>query len=150
MMKNPGSNVLRLISHMLAAVFNSRAAFHREWKRCAGQPAPGDGIEGRWVGEWISDLSGPHGALKCVLAHAAPGVVRAYFHASFSLLFTVGYVTELQTEKTPTGALLKGEEDLGSLAGGIYRCEGQISGEAFDCRYSCKYDRGVFRLRRPR
>jgi hypothetical protein len=149
-MKKEGSNVLRLVSHMLAAVFNSRTAFHREWNRCEGLIPPQESLEGRWIGEWVSDLSGHHGGLKCVLAPSGPGSVRAYFHASFSGLFTVGYVTELQTEQTAAATLLKGEEDLGSLAGGVYRCDGEVTGENFNCRYSCKYDRGVFRMRRQK
>jgi hypothetical protein len=141
-------NPLRLISHMLAAVFNSRSAFQHEWRRYENLPARADGISGRWVGEWVSERSGHRGELKCVLTPSSSEVYRALFYATFSRVFRVGYVTELQTERAGDRICLKGEEDLGALAGGIYRCEGEVTGPNFNCTYSCKYDHGVFRLRR--
>jgi hypothetical protein len=131
-------NILRLASHMLAAVFNSRSAF---------QDKP-QGIGGRWIGEWISELSAHHGELRCVLEPASSNEYRAYFYARFSKLFSVGYVTSLKGEQTNGRTLLKAEEDLGPLAGGIYRCDGEATPAEFNCRYSCKYDQGVFRLKR--
>lgn len=141
-------NIFRLISHMLAAVLNSRSAFQQQWRHYEEHPAKAAGIEGRWVGEWISETSGHRGELRCVLAPVSDGLYRAYFYASFSKLFRVGYVTELKAELVNERTLLKGEQDLGGLAGGIYRCEGELSGSEFNCRYSCKYDHGVFRLKR--
>jgi hypothetical protein len=133
---------------MLAALFNNRSAFRREWRRHESSRTTADSIEGRWGGEWISDLSGHRGELKCVLAPIAPGKYRAFFHASFSKLFRVAYATELNLEQSDGRVSLAGEQDLGALAGGVYRCHGEIRGTDFNCKYSCKYDRGVFRLRR--
>ena len=132
---------------MLAAVFNSRSAFHAQWRRCETERVS-DGIAGRWIGEWISQRSGHRGGLKCVFTPASAGVYQAYFYATFSRLFSVGYVTQLKAEQISGRARLTGEEDLGPLAGGIYRCEGEVSGNEFNCRYSCKYDNGIFRLKR--
>jgi hypothetical protein len=146
-MSKQRTSIFRLISHMLAAVFNSRSAFHAQWRRFETEPAS-DGIAGRWIGEWISDRSGHRGELKCVLTPASAEVYRAYFYATFSRLFSVGYVTQLKAERTNGPPRLTGEEDLGSLAGGIYRCDGEVSGTDFNCRYSCKYDNGIFRLKR--
>jgi hypothetical protein len=75
-------------------------------------------------------------------------VYRAYFYAAYSWLFRVGYITDLNAQPKDGGTHLKGEHDLGSLAGGIYRCEGEVKGDGFECRYSCKYDYGIFRLKR--
>jgi len=141
-------NLLRSISHMLAALFNSRSAFQEQWRRYDNRAGSPDGVGGRWMGEWISELSGHRGELRCVLATISSTEYRAHFHAKFSKLFSVGYVTSLKAEKAEGRTLLKGEEDLGALAGGIYRCEGEVTGTALDCKYSCKYDRGVFRLKR--
>jgi hypothetical protein len=142
------SNPVRLVAHMLAAVLNSRAVFHREWKRYQAPGLATDGIAGRWMGEWVSERSGHRGELKCVLSPVSGNVYRACFYATFSLLFRVGYVTELRADKSDKQVLLKGEADLGALAGGVYRCEGELTGTAFNCRYSCKYDEGVFHLKR--
>jgi hypothetical protein len=147
-MNKPRSNVFRLISHMLAAVFNSRSAFQHEWRRYQTLPNASDGIAGRWVGEWISEHSGHRGELRCVLTPISLELHRAFFYATFSRLFRVGYVTELKAERCGDRTCLRGEEDLGALAGGIYRCEGEVSGTNFDCKYSCKYDHGIFRLKR--
>jgi hypothetical protein len=146
-MSKSRSNPLRLVAHMLAAVFNSRAIFHREWKRYASAGAT-DPVAGRWTGEWISEHNGHRGQLKCVLLRAPPEAYRACFHASYSWLFRVAYVTTLKAVRQDGAFVLTGEENLGSLAGGVYRCEGRITGAQFECKYSCKYDHGLFHLSR--
>ena len=133
---------------MLAAVLNSRAAFHREWKHYELSGRRGDAIAGRWCGEWISEQSGHRGELKCVLSPVSPEVYQACFYASFSLVFRVGYMTKLNVNRTNGRILLTGQEDLGPLAGGIYRSEGEVCERDFNCHYSCKYDHGIFRLKR--
>ena len=148
MMSNARPNPLRMLSHALAALFNSRSAFLQQWRRYENQPPGTPGLAGRWVGEWISEANGHHGELKCVLEPVSPIVYRAHFYASFGKVFRVGYATDLKSEQSSERILLKGEEDLGALAGGIYRCEGEMSGNQLQCRYSCKYDHGVFRLQR--
>ena len=149
-MNRPASNPIRLLAHMLAALFNSRAVFHREWKRLENVAGAGatDPVAGRWLGEWVSEKTGHRGELKCVLNQLAPGVYRAAFHATYSWLFRVGYVTELKAERKEDATSLTGEENLGALAGGIYRCEGEVAGKSLTCRYSCKYDKGLFKLTR--
>ena len=147
-MSKSTSNPVRLVAHMLAAVFNSRAVFHREWARYQIQTAPADSVAGRWIGEWVSDRNGHHGQLRCVLSPVSANLYRACFYATFSLLFRVGYVTELRAERSDSRTFLKGESDLGPLAGGVYRCEGEVKGTEFTCRYSCKYDEGIFHLKR--
>lgn len=143
------SNPFRLLSHMLAAAFNSRAVFHREWQRYPQDSTKHDPVSGRWIGEWISEQSSHHGELKCVLIPEGQNAYRACFYANYSWLFSVGYVTKLDARYADGRTLLQGQEDLGSLAGGIYRCEGTVSESEFHCKYSCKYDHGVFRLKRP-
>ena len=147
-MSSTKPNPVRLISHMLAGLFNSRAAFLAQWREYEKTAKPRDGLAGRWVGEWISQLSGHHGELKCVLSQVAPTVYRAYFYATFSKFFRVGYVTDLNATQVDGQTRLAGEQDLGALAGGVYRCEGTATGTNFECRYSCKYDQGIFRLTR--
>ena len=147
-MSGTRSNPLRLISHMLAGLFNSRTAFLEQWRKYEKSAKTPDGPAGRWVGEWISQSSGHHGELKCVLSQVAPTVYRAYFYAKFSKFFRVGYVTDLNAAQVDGQTRLKGEQDLGALAGGVYRCEGTATNSHFECRYSCKYDQGVFRLTR--
>jgi hypothetical protein len=134
---------------MLAAVFNSRAAFHQEWEQAAGLPSS-DLVSGRWAGEWVSDQSGHRGELRCVMKPNGPNHYQAHFYATFSKWFRVGYTTELISAQKNSAIQLSGEENLGRLAGGTYRSEGEIQGDSFVCHYSCKYDKGTFRLQRSR
>jgi hypothetical protein len=141
------ANPLRLLAHMLAAVFNSRAAFRQEWQRQDNSTAP-DLVTGRWIGEWVSEKSGHRGELRCVLTPEGPDFYRAHFYATFSKLFSVGYVTKFEAARTDGSVHLRGEENLGRLAGGVYRCEGNVQDDELLCQYSCRYDRGIFRLKR--
>ena len=147
-MSKPRPNVFRLVSHALAAVFNSRAAFHKEWEQAAGLPGS-DPVCGRWIGEWVSDKSGHRGELRCVTKPNGPKRYQAHFYATFSKWFRVSYTTELISHQKNGVIWLNGEENLGRLAGGTYRSEGEVVGGRFVCHYSCKYDQGTFRLQRP-
>jgi hypothetical protein len=138
-----------LVSHALAAVFNSRAAFHKEWEQAAGLPCS-DPVCGRWAGEWVSDQSGHRGELSCVIKPNGSNRYRAHFFAAFSKWFRVSYTTELVSQQKNGAIRLNGEENLGPLAGGTYRSEGEVQGDQFVCHYSCKYDHGAFRLQRSR
>lgn len=142
------SNPLRMLAHMLSAVFNSRSAFLEQWQQYQILSPGPDSIAGRWVGEWVSQATGHRGDLKCVLSQISTEAYRAHFFATFSKFFRVGYATDLKLDNTAGRICLRGEENLGALAGGVYRCEGEITGNAFNCEYSCKYDRGIFRLKR--
>lgn len=73
---------------------------------------------------------------------------QAHFYAAFSKWFRVSYTTELIGQTNNGATRLNGEENLGRLAGGTYRSEGEVRGDQFVCHYSCKYDRGTFRLQR--
>ena len=42
-----------------------------------------------------------------------------------------------------------GQENLGWLAGGVYRYDGTTDGQAFDCTYQSKHDHGRFQMTRP-
>ena len=141
---------MRMLSHALAALFNSRSAFLGEWRRYETLKTTSQAIEGRWVGEWISESNSHRGDLKCVLAPVSTMNYRAYFYGSFAKIFRVAYATELKVEQIDGRNILKGEEDLGVLAGGIYRCEGEVIGNELKCHYSCKYDCGTFRLEKWR
>lgn len=147
-MRASGPNPVRMLAHALAALFNSRAAFLKQWRGYPTLRTSSPGVAGRWVGEWISEANGHRGDLKCVLQSAGPNLYRAHFYASFAKLFRVGYATELKSEQTDGRTLLKGEENIGFLAGGVYRCEGEVNGNELRCRYSCKYDHGLLRLKR--
>ncbi len=136
------SNILRGISHTLAAVTSNCSEFEQAWRNSHRSAE-----ESHWLGEWRSDVNRHHGALRCLLKTVAANEFRAYVRARYGKIMRVCYTVDLRFEKVAEQIQLVGEADLGELAGGIYRYEGTLTAATFECRYECKYDRGAFSLR---
>jgi hypothetical protein len=137
----------RTISHVLAALFNNAADFKRRWKQDTPPPAAANGLQGRWQGEWISEVNGHRGALRCLLTRGETGDYKATFHAVYASILRVCYTVPLHGQWSDGQLKLEGDADLGALAGGIYHYHGQAGEQGFVCVYSCKYDHGTFRLK---
>jgi hypothetical protein len=132
-------NLLRGISHTLAALTANGGDFRRAWA--------GAGAGERWMGEWRSEANGHHGALRCVLRPGAEGGFDAMFHARYARCLRVCYGVRLKSMSGGSGHRLEGEADLGALAGGIYKYRGELADEKLICSYECRYDHGVFELK---
>lgn len=126
----------------------SSCSFHRAWNRAAGPPPPDD-ITGRWEGTWVSEVNQHHGRLRCLLTRDEAGAHQARFHATFLRVLSASYTVPLQITRTDNQFKLHGQQDLGSLVGGIYTYEGTATPTNFFCTYSCKSDHGTFQLFRP-
>lgn len=125
------------------------SSFNREWKRVGQQPAPTDGITGRWEGHWLSDVNAHTGKLRCIITHQTNDVYAARFRAHYLKILRFSYTVPL-TVTTNNGVWhFYGEEDLGALAGGVYRYDGSASATDFHSTYDSKYDRGTFEMQRP-
>ncbi len=135
-------NVLRSLSHTLAALTANGGAFRAAWERAALDSAAG----ARWQGEWRSQVNGHHGALRCVLRQVAAAEFEANFHARYARFLRVCYTTRLRATPFGDGWRLEGESDLGGLAGGVYTYRGELGRDRFTCSYHCLYDHGVFDL----
>ena len=122
-------------------------SFNREWRKAGRNPAASSGLEGRWEGEWISNVNRHHGRLRCIIKKDGD-LYWARFHAKYRKLLSFGYTVGLKTEPTEAGCKFRGEADLGALAGGVYRYEGQADATNFFSTYFCKYDHGTFQMRR--
>jgi hypothetical protein len=142
------TNITRGISHTLAAVFNNCSVFRSHWRQYHRTENSAANLEGRWIGEWTSEVNGHHGKLKCVLGKDSLGQYEACFHGSFGRMLRVCYTVALRGEPTHEGMRLAGEADLGSLAGGVYYYEGIATPTEFRCSYRCKYDQGTFQLKK--
>jgi len=129
----------RNISHLLAALVNNRADFHRRWNDSATTAE-------RWQGEWVSEANGHRGALRCLLTKTESGVFQASFHAVYAKFLTVCYTVPLRGQMSDGKLQLEGEADLGKLAGGVYHYHGTLVESAFNCTYQCAYDHGIFQL----
>jgi hypothetical protein len=55
----------------------------------------------------------------------------------------------MQAEKSDHVLRFEGEADLGWLAGGVYRYDGQATPASFFSTYKSKYDHGTFQMKRP-
>jgi hypothetical protein len=125
------------------------SSFNKEWKAAIKAPIPHNSIEGPWTGEWRSEKNGHHGALRCVVSKASDTTYRAHYHAVYWKILRYSYVATLNGEKRNGAVHLRGEADLGKLAGGVYKYDGAATAAEFQSTYSSKYDHGKFEMRRP-
>lgn len=126
------------------------SSFDNDWNAAAGFAV---GIEGRWEGTWNSDASGHHGELRCLVTRRSDGGFDARYHARYSgWCGTVSfeYTVPLTAQRGADGWKLRGNADLGWLAGGVYEYDGLATVDRFFCNYDASEDHGVFTLQRPR
>jgi HEAT repeats len=142
--------MLRKISHVLAALVNNASDFKRSWNQDTPPPSAANGLQGRWQGEWISEVNGHRGALRCVLTRGEAGDYKAAFHAVYAKTLRVCYTVPLHGQWNDGKLKLDGDADLGPLAGGVYSYKGDASETEFICLYKCKYDHGTFRMKPAR
>jgi len=121
--------------------------FDRAWDQLAMQQ-PATGIEGAWEGRWIGD-NGHAGRLRCILRRADGDTYNAWFHATFWGVFSGEYVVTMTAQSQGDKTLLRGEHDLGWLAGGNYRYDAIVTPERFESRYDSKWEKGRFEMSRP-
>src|ERR1041385_770529 len=122
------TNVLRGISHTRAAVTSNCSEFERAWRSARDK-----GIEGRWIGEWRSDVNQHCGELRCALTVAGANHVRAFVHARYAKMLRVCYTVDLRVESIADELHLQGEADLGALAGGVYHYDGTLKAGHLNC-----------------
>jgi hypothetical protein len=125
------------------------SSFHREWRAAIKQPIPANSIEGPWTGTWHSDQNGHHGSLRCVVTKTSDTSYRAHYRATYKSILHFSYVATLNAHETNGAVALKGEADLGKLAGGVYTYEGTATPTEFHSNYANKYDHGAYDLTRP-
>ncbi len=138
-----------LAAILAVALLSGCSGFGREWRAAAKLPTPTNDIAGRWEGRWVSDANGHHGKLRCVMTREAGDACRARFRATYAGIFSFGYTATLHVTNDATAFHLRGEADLGKLAGGVYRYEGLASPTNFSSTYRCAVDHGRFEMARP-
>jgi len=146
------SNRLRnLVLAFLVWGLTGCSSFNREWKAAGMQTWPKQSMEGRWEGTWNSEATGHHERLRCLITHRTNDVYLANFQAKYKKVFvwTFSYGVDLTVKPEDDGFQFQGEEDLGALAGGIYRYEGHATSTNFYSTYRSPYDRGTFQMKRP-
>jgi hypothetical protein len=140
---------MRCLGGVLFVLLCGCSSFNRDWRRTGDQPVPPDSMSGRWEGYWLSDANAHTGKLRCIVTHQTNEIFAARFRATFLKVLHFGYTAPLQVVRRDGGWQFQGEADLGLVAGGVYRYEGNATTTNFHSTYSSKYDRGVFEMHRP-
>ena len=136
---------------------NWRAMKRAELVDSAPTAAPADRLAGRWEGRWVSDANGHSGGLRAIITYVPQKLTvdqhyRAEFDASYLGFLRFGYGMTLVAKPGQGVAgpvTFQGKEDLGSMAGGVYRYNGTADGRTFNATYEAKDDRGQFLMSRP-
>lgn len=147
--RRPAAKATPALALLLAVFVAGCSSFNRNWDRAAGQLPPANSIAGRWEGAWTSAVNGHTGRLRCLLTRASDTCYHAQFRATYWKVFRFSYAVSLAVEEGDGGWRLNGAEDLGTMAGGVYRYEGRVTPTNFHATYVSKYDHGVFELQRP-
>ncbi|MGC3959835.1 MAG: hypothetical protein QM813_18490 [Verrucomicrobiota bacterium] len=134
---------------VLAALACGCSSFNRQWKQAGQQPAPTDAITGRWEGRWFSDANAHTGKLRCIITHQTNDLYAARFRATYMKILRFSYTVPLTINASNAVWHFQGEENLGAMAGGVYRYVGSATPTNFHSTYDSKYDRGTFEMQRP-
>src|SRR5256885_12088120 len=104
-------NVLGILS-VTCLLAGCATAFHREWKAAIVQPVPVDDITGPWQGAWASEVSGHHGALRCVAARQSPGQYRFHYYATYKTILHGAYTITQNVERVDRTFKMHGSAEL--------------------------------------
>ncbi len=152
------NNYLKMNIHVLIMLFTTAvfavgcSSFDRAWEKAL--EVDFKGVEGRWIGSWYSDYNQHNGPLRCLITKRDDGddVYHTRFHAKYKLWFlTINYPYDMDmTIKQYKGMFdFHGEADLGWLAGGVYKYDGNGTVDNIKMNYRANIDFGTFKLERP-
>jgi hypothetical protein len=148
----PGSRrtVRGLLLLAFLGIISGCSTFERDWRAMAGRRAVDALPVGRWQGHWSSESNGHRGKLRCLVDSAGSNRFSARFRAIYAGFIPYEHTIVLTGVDRNGLWRFEGEEDLGWLAGGVYRFDGEASPDRFFTRYTSASERGVFELRRTR
>ncbi|QDU41320.1 hypothetical protein Mal4_56860 [Maioricimonas rarisocia] len=121
---------------------------HVETVCCAPSGCCPTVIEGRWKGEWVSDVNGHRGLLKARISHIEGSQYRVCYTGTFWGLLPFVFATEMDVVQDGGVARFQGSEDLGPLVGGTFSYSGSATCDEFVARFRSDEDHGTFRMSR--
>ncbi len=147
-----------VLTFLLGGCSSFESSWQQALERSATPQPTADVIAPAWIGSWHSEPSGHEGPLRCVVSAVTDKDGQAirddagaryafHFHALWGLNFPAEYTIEMSVRKEDGRVTFTGEQDLGPLAGGVYRCEGHIKGGQFRATYTSKHDHGTFEMK---
>lgn len=119
---------------------------------CSSEKAFADPSDGRWKGEWKSEVSGHHGPLRARIRKLDSDEYRALFAGRFFKIIPFVYATKLHrvpqndSSESPSGERLRSIQRLPLL--GTYEMEAVVTKDKFHAEYKSKRDSGIFSLSR--
>src|SRR5215471_8147497 len=78
------------------------SSFNREWRDAENHFVPTIGLEGRWEGQWASDVNHHHGKLRCIIEREG-NICQARFQAKYQKILSFGYTVTLNAETSENG-----------------------------------------------
>ncbi|MFT5124972.1 MAG: hypothetical protein ACI97B_003611, partial [Verrucomicrobiales bacterium] len=109
-------------------------AYNRAWKNFE-DPTPADAFTGKWKGTWTSTYNGHTGGLRAMITRQEGDGYLARFHATYAKVLQFSHHNTFTATRKGEQILFEGENDLGKLAGGIYKYKGTVEGDHFDSTY---------------
>ncbi len=150
-----GRSAFSLVVLLAAALaLGACSSFERDWQASRARGvSSAERFAGAWDGRWTSSRHGSPskpagGRLRCILTPADAGGYSAHFKANWHG-FATTYRVALRTQQHGRVLRFSGEQDLGPLAGGIYRYKGEVTRQRFESTYDSRYDSGRFEMTRP-
>ena len=124
-------------------------SFHQEWREARKVALSPNDITGAWEGTWQNRNNTHRDRMRAVLTRTGPDTYRASYYAWYKRVLTFSYTTDLRVSRRDGETVyFQGEKDLGKLAGGVYRYDGNATPADFFSEYDSKYDIGTFTLHR--
>jgi hypothetical protein len=106
-------------------------------------------LSGCWEGTWVSNQSGHKGKLRATITRIDANHYNASFTGTFFKVLPFRYsVVMTVVEDTGDVVHLKGQKDLGKLAGGCYYYTSRATCCCFHTDYCSKKDHGTFDMQR--
>jgi hypothetical protein len=138
-------------------------SFDRRWRNISHEagakndavaatgPASSDPLAGRWEGKWASEQTGHSGRLRAIVDRVDDKTYHIDYDGWFFgiLRYTHGMNVTASRDVDDKIVHFKGQEDLGSIAGGVYRYDGTADGREFKSTYQSNDDHGRFEMQRP-
>lgn len=106
-----------------------------------------DAYAGHYVGTWRSEVTKHHGKLVCDFTKMDPKHYRADFTAWWGA-FHGSYSVVMETQRAGRELRFSGRQDLGKLAGGVYKYAGKAGAGRMTSSFASAGDHGVFELTR--
>ena len=134
---------------LLGATSTGCSSFSKKWDTAAPTGSDPLGIEVRWIGTWQNTYNTHADRMRAVMTRVSSDEYRVYFHAKYKKLLSFKYEATFRGQLDSGVFVFRGEENLGVMAGGLYRYTGRVSPTNFFSTYDSKYDSGTFTLHRP-